>query len=84
MKMMFWISSINLFWVLFINLVNIIQCNSSMISDYPWWQEKSVIYQIYPRSFRDSDGDGIGDLKGKNLKRDDMVIKTFKLHYVIN
>lgn len=30
---------------------------------YLWWQ-KGVIYQIYPRSYQDGNGDGIGDLKG--------------------
>jgi len=32
-------------------------------SPSPWWRG-AVIYQIYPRSFRDTNGDGIGDLRG--------------------
>ena len=34
-----------------------------------WWKE-SVVYQIWPRSFKDSNGDGIGDLRGVIEKLD--------------
>ena len=46
------------------------------------WREKVIAYQIYPRSFKDSNNDGIGDIKGIIEKLDylkelgiDLIIK---------
>ena len=44
-----------------------------------WWQS-SVVYQIYPKSFYDSNNDGVGDIKGITLKLD--YLKELGIDYI--
>jgi alpha-glucosidase len=43
-----------------------------LMKERAWWQ-RGVIYQVYPRSFQDSNGDGVGDLKGISLRLEHLV-----------
>ena len=50
----------------FISLISITMATSQeskSIDNQKWWKETAV-YQIYPRSFQDSNGDGVGDIRG--------------------
>lgn len=41
-----------------------------MINTYPKWLDDAIFYEIYPQSFYDANGDGIGDLPGIEARLD--------------
>nr|XP_046471321.1 alpha-glucosidase-like isoform X1 [Neodiprion pinetum]XP_046471323.1 alpha-glucosidase-like isoform X1 [Neodiprion pinetum] len=57
--------------IIVLGLIALLGC-SSVNGDTEWWQTMSL-YQIYPRSWKDSDGDGIGDLQGIESKLEHLV-----------
>ena len=56
-----------------------------------WWH-RSVVYQIYPRSFKDTSGNGVGDLRGiiekldylKELKKSVSLFTPHDISYISN
>jgi alpha-glucosidase len=56
-------------WVCFACSISPAEGRSGGLEEHPWWQH-AVFYEIYPRSFADSNGDGVGDLNGIASKLD--------------
>ena len=61
----------------FDTLINLINSETDVLPPYkgevePAWWKEAVFYQIYPRTFYDSNGDGIGDLQGMIEKLDEL------------
>jgi hypothetical protein len=59
-----------LFWIIWVGMlvaaiaIIVLAPKCPPRKDLKWYQE-STIYQLYPRSFKDSNGDGVGDLAGE-------------------
>lgn len=51
----------------FLFVIFVLAFSTVLAEDHDWW-EYGHFYQIYPRSFQDSDGDGIGDLHGITMR----------------
>lgn len=68
--------------VILLGLLLTVVLTSGEITNRGWWNH-TVFYQIYPRSFMDSDNDGVGDLQGKTKQKKTKIYQAFKTHCVI-
>ena len=57
----FWVGWVGMLVAAIVIVVKVPRC-----PEVEWW-EKSVFYRVFPQSYKDSDGDGYGDLKGEKL-----------------
>ncbi|XP_044284994.1 neutral and basic amino acid transport protein rBAT isoform X2 [Varanus komodoensis] len=74
-----------LFWLIIASSLVLVAATVAIIAISPkclgWWQS-SPIYQIYPRSFKDTDKDGNGDLKGIQEKLDHVQYLNLKTIWI--